>query len=303
MKWRVLLCGVFKRLLACAKMKFVVTKDQAKQRLDVVVTEEIGKISRAFIGRLINDGKITVNGQTVKNGYKLRKNDLIEINYDLTEEKREEIELPVIYEDDDVIVLNKPEGILSHSKGAFNPEGTVASFIVPKLTYTGDRAGIVHRLDRATSGVIICAKTPEATEWLQKQFSQRKVKKTYLAVISGAPEIKKALIEVPIERNPHDPKSFRPGNAGKPALTEYEVAKEGSQYSLLTLKPTTGRTHQLRVHLKFIGFPIVGDPVYGGEDHERMLLHAEKLEITLPNGHRKVFKAPVPQQFHDILEV
>ncbi|MEO5627617.1 MAG: RluA family pseudouridine synthase [Candidatus Saccharimonadales bacterium] len=284
-------------------MKLVAPAEANNVRLDHYLSTQITNVSRSFLQQLIDKGTITVNGQTQKTGYKLRPDDKINADYDFSEIKQLQIDLPILYEDDDCLVINKPTGVLSHSKGAFNPEGTVASFIVPRLTYQGDRAGIVHRLDRATSGVIICAKTPEAMSWLQKQFSQRKVKKTYLAVVKGSPDVKKAIIEVPIERSPSDPKTFRPGNSGKPAITEYEVTDEGPTYSLLTLKPTTGRTHQLRVHLKFIGFPIVGDTIYGGEDSERLLLHAEKLEITLPNRERATFEATLPSQFRDILKV
>jgi 23S rRNA pseudouridine1911/1915/1917 synthase len=201
------------------------------------------------------------------------------------------------------LVINKPAGVLTHSKGAFNPEGTVASFAAPKTKgMEGDRAGIVHRLDRATSGVIIVAKDPTTMSLLQKQFSQRKVKKTYFAVVNGIPEIVKALIEVPIERNPKDPKTFRPGTTGKQALTEYEVIEQALARSLLVLRPATGRTHQLRVHLKYIGHPIIGDTIYDGEPADRMYLHAGKLEITLPGGQRKVFEAPLPDGFHAILK-
>lgn len=283
--------------------QFIISGDDAKQRLDQFLSSKFTNVSRSFLQQLIDKETITVNGLKQKSGYKLRANDVVDVDYDFTELKQLEIDLPILYEDDDCLVINKPTGVLSHSKGAFNPEGTVASFIKPKLTYEGDRAGIVHRLDRATSGVIICAKTPEAMEWLQKQFSQRKVKKTYVAIIKGVPEVKQAVLEVPIERNPKDPKTFRPGKSGKPAITEYEVTEQGPTYSLLTLKPTTGRTHQLRVHLKFLGFPIVGDPIYDGEPNERLLLHAHKLEITLPNRERKVFEATLPPEFHAILSV
>lgn len=283
-------------------MKLIVPAEAHNTRLDHYLSTQVTNVSRSFLQQLIDKGTITVNGETKKTGYKLRDGDTIEVDYDFSEMKQLEIDLPILYEDDDCLVINKPTGVLSHSKGAFNPEGTVASFIVPKLTYEGDKAGIVHRLDRATSGVIICAKTPEAMSHLQKQFSQRKVKKTYQAVIKGAPDVKKAVIEVPIERNPSDPKTFRPGNSGKPAITEYEVAEEGQSYSRVILKPTTGRTHQLRVHLKFIGFPIVGDTIYGGEDSERLMLHAEKLEITLPNRQRTTFIAPLPESFRAIIK-
>ncbi len=284
-------------------MKVKINEEEVGQRLDHVLTKRNPNLTRSFLQNLIDQGKITVNKQMQKTGYKLKPGDVIEINYNLEKPTQEVIDLPVLYEDDDCVVINKPQGVLTHSKGAFNPEGTVDSFIRPKTRDMDEqRGGIVHRLDRATSGVIIAAKTPEALSWLQKQFSQRKVKKTYYAVIQGAPEHNKAIIEIPIERNPRDPKTFRTGNSGKPATTQYEVVASGQGYSLLKLQPTTGRTHQLRVHLKHLGHPIVGDPIYDGEPHKRMLLHAEKLEITLPNRERQVFEAPLPPEFRAILE-
>lgn len=279
------------------------TTEDVRRRLDAYLSEHIPQVSRSFLQNLIDKGTIKVNGTMQKTGYKLRANDTIEVDYDFTVLEQEKIDLPILYEDDDCIVINKPLGVLSHSKGAFNPEGTVGSFIRPKLKdLDGDRAGIVHRLDRATSGVIIAAKDATAVSWLQKQFSQRKVKKTYYAVIKGAPKLKKAVIEVAIERNPRDPKTFRPGSRGKPATTEYEVVEEGPTYSLIKLMPKTGRTHQLRVHLKYLGHPIVGDTIYDGEAAERLFLHAEQLEITLPNRERKTFEAPLPSEFRAIIK-
>lgn len=161
----------------------------------------------------------------------------------------------------------------------------------------GNRAGIVHRLDRATSGVMIVAKTPAALSWLQKQFSQRKAKKTYLAIVAGTMREQEAVIDMPIERNPKAPATFRVGANGKHALTHYRVLQTGNSYSLLELKPETGRTHQLRVHLQQLGHPIVGDTLYGGKTAERLFLHAHQLEITLPNRERKTFASPMPDIF------
>ncbi len=284
-------------------MKLVVPESAVKHRLDVFVTEEIGSVSRAFIGKLCDDGKILVNGSSVKNGYKLKVRDIIAIDYDFERlQQIPTIELPILYEDEDCIVLNKPEGVLTHSKGAFNPEGTVATFIAPRITgMDGDRAGIVHRLDRLTSGVLIAAKNRAALAWLQKQFSVRKVKKTYFAVVSGTLEQKEAIIDMPIERNPKNPKTFRVGSMGKPAVTKYKVAAEDHNKTLVQLTPETGRTHQLRVHLAQLGHPIVGDPFYGEVAADRMYLHAESLEITLPSRQRKTFVAPLPDSFRAIL--
>jgi 23S rRNA pseudouridine1911/1915/1917 synthase len=284
-------------------MDYTIRPEDKGKRLDIFITETIGSVSRAFIGRLCDQGKILVNGEKQKNGYKLRATDKISVDYDFdTVREVPEIDLPVIYEDKDCLVVNKPIGVLTHSKGAFNPEGTVATFITDKISgMEGDRAGIVHRLDRATSGVIICAKTPESLSALQTQFSQRKAKKTYYAIIEGMLNPDKAVIEVPIERNPRDPKTFRAGSMGKPAVTSYEVIKSNEHYSLVKLMPQTGRTHQLRVHLRYVGHPIVGDPIYGGKSAKRMYLHAESLEITTPSRQRKIFVAPLPDDFRAIM--
>jgi 23S rRNA pseudouridine1911/1915/1917 synthase len=270
------------------------------QRLDQKVIELFPDLPRKYAVTLIETGKVTVNGKVVeKAGYKLRGANDVVVDYDPKQlDEIADIDLEILYEDADCLVLHKPLGVLTHSKGAFNPEATVASFIRKRIKdFPGERAGIVHRLDRATSGVIICAKTPEALSFLQKQFSQRKVKKTYAAVVTGHMTETHAIIDMPIERNPKKPQTFRVGSNGKPSVTEYIVAKSGERYDLLTLKPQTGRTHQLRVHLHHLGHPIVGDTLYEGEVADRLYLHAEELEITLPNRERKTFHVPIPDSF------
>jgi len=302
------------------------------QRLDQKVIEIIPELSRGFASRLIDDGKVIVNGKVqTKAGYKLREGDEVMVDYDIKQLAQiPDIDLDVLYEDDDCVVIYKPVGVLSHSKGAFNPEGTVATWLRSHMTkdshvpgegkeqpeqkshflpgamrktvglspLQGERGGIVHRLDRATSGVMICAKTPEALSWLQKQFATRNVKKTYAAVITGKLEPEEAVIDMPIERNPKAPATFRVGVQGKYAKTAYRTVASNDKYSLLELKPETGRTHQLRVHLSHQHHPIVGDTLYNGEPAERLYLHAESLEITIVAGHeRKVFTAPIPPEF------
>lgn len=273
------------------------------ERLDQYVVRQYPIFSRSFAVRLIEEGQVVVNGEAqLKAGYKLRPADKIQIAYDEAAQALiPEIELEVLYEDDDCVVVNKPVGLLTHSKGSFNPEATVSTWLRSRMkAMSGERAGIVHRLDRATSGVMIGAKTPEALGWLQKQFSQRKTKKTYAAVVNGVMTEPEAVIDMPIERNPKKPQTFRVGNNGKSALTAYKVLKAGAKYSLLELKPTTGRTHQLRVHLEQLGHPIVGDTLYGGEVADRLYLHANSLEITLPNRERKTFTVPVPPGFEEL---
>jgi 23S rRNA pseudouridine1911/1915/1917 synthase len=286
-------------------MQFTVQGEDIGKRMDVFVTEKVSRVSRAFITKLVEQGKILANSSKVKGGHKLKLGDNITVDYDFgdLDQAPDDINMPILYEDDACLVINKPVGVLTHSKGAYNPEATVATFIASRVEHmSGDRAGIVHRLDRATSGVIICAKNSEALSWLQKQFSQRKTKKTYYAVVAGQPSPTEAIIDMPIERNPKDPKTFRTGSNGKPALTHYQVIESNSTYSLLKLQPTTGRTHQLRVHLKQLGHPIAGDVLYGGEPADRLYLHAEQLELTLPSRQRMTFTAPLPADFRTMLK-
>lgn len=272
------------------------------ERLDQYVIRYHSELSRASAVRLIETGKVIVNDKpATKAGYKVRAADTIEINYEADEHPPiPEIELPVIYEDKSCVVINKPAGLLSHSKGAFNPEASVATWLRSRLKdMDGERAGIVHRLDRATSGVMICAKTPDALTWLQKQFSTRNVKKTYVAVVSGVFKQEQAIIDMPIERNPKKPQVFRVGSNGKSATTAYKVIKTDGVRTLVELQPTTGRTHQLRVHLEELGHPILGDTFYGGKEADRLFLHAKSLELTTPNKQRQTFEVPVPPSFEE----
>ncbi len=277
------------------------------QRLDQKVVELKPSLSRAFAARLIADGKVLVNGDIeTKPGYKLKADDVVDVDYDEAELAQiPDIDLPIIYEDDDCVVINKPVGVLTHSKGAFNPEATVATWLrrhINSSLLQGERAGIVHRLDRATSGVMICAKTPEALSWLQKQFSQRRTKKTYNTIVEGSLKQEEAMIDMPIGRNPKAPATFRVDANGKSAQTQYKVLRKTASKSLVELKPITGRTHQLRVHLKHLGHPIVGDALYGGKPADRLYLHATQLELTLPSRERKVFDAPLPTTFTEEME-
>ena len=270
-------------------------------RLDIYVHELLPGLSRASVQKLIEQGRVKVNDKVeTKAGFNVRDGSNVSLDYDESAQVIPKIKLPVIYEDNDCVVINKPVGLLTHSKGAFSPEATVATWLQSKaVAMEGDRAGIVHRLDRATSGVMIVAKTPDALKYLQKQFSQRKTKKTYVAVVKGAFKQPEAVIDMPIERNPKKPQTFRVGSNGKPAQTAYEVVLSDGEYSLVELKPVTGRTHQLRVHLHHIGHPILGDTLYGGQPAERLFLHAKNLEITLPSRERKTFEAPVPPEFKE----
>lgn len=292
-------------------IRSVIAEENTGSRLDSFVVSRLPLLSRASVQKLINNEQVLVNKKPAKMGYKLRLDDVVVVKYDqLEREQIPDIALPILYEDEDCLVIDKPVGVLSHSKGAFNPEATVATFLqqmVPKLKTQVDagREGIVHRLDRATSGVMITAKTTEAHQWLQKQFAERKVQKMYVAIVAGQPEPEAAIIDMPIERNPKKPQTFRAGSNGKLAQTAYKVmhvtGRQPSAFSLVELKPHTGRTHQLRVHLKQIGYPIIGDTLYGGQRAERLYLHALSLEITLPDHSRQTFTAPLPEAFNSFM--
>ena len=282
----------------------------SKTRLDVYLTEKHPEFSRATIQKYIKNGFVKINGVIAKKPKDaVDKTDFIEI--EIPEKKAEKIDFPIIFEDENVIVINKPRGILTHSKGALNDEFTVADFFeIRGSTFAKgtNRVGIVHRLDRETSGVIIGAKNDEAAKKLQKQFSERTTKKNYVAIVKGVLNPKKALIDLPIARNGSAPSTFMVHAKGKPAQTKYEVLSENKQFSLVKLTPKTGRTHQLRVHLNYLNHPILGDKVYDktitkAEAENRMFLHAQSLEITIPpkNGEkdsqRMVFEAEIPEGF------
>lgn len=341
--------------------EFEVGQNGVGQRADKFVAAQYPQFTRSALEALFDQKLVLVNDKVAKASQKVKDGDKIAVDESLLKLEPPKIDLPVIYEDKDVIVIDKPAGVLTHSKGALNLEGTVASFIKDRVLarvpredakqgdeeqrtkpykkygagaadsstkisassigrvggsagkqadaawWSGNRAGIVHRLDRATSGVIITAKNAESLVKLQKQFSKRKAKKQYIAVVEGNLEPSEAIVDAPIGRNPTRPQTFRATSSGKPAVTEYHVIKslkKGSKsYSLVDLRPQTGRTHQLRVHMAYIGHPIVGDYVYGHEAREGLLLHARSLKITLPSSERRIFEAELPDNIRGFADV
>ena len=274
-----------------------------KVRLDIYLSTKFDTtISRSLWQKYIKAGYVSVNNK-VATTPKFEVDETDEIALNLPEKEQTDVDLPILYEDDDVIVVNKPSGLLTHAKGGLSDEPTVAEIIRPKTSFATDtdRPGIVHRLDRDTSGLLIIAKNPESAAHLQRQFAERTAKKTYIAITDGKPKLNAAKIDLPIGRNPSAPSTFRIDPNGKPAQTTYHVLAENDTQSLVKLKPTTGRTHQLRVHLAHLNAPILGDRVYGKSSDYRMMLHAQKLEITLPSGERKVFEAAIPDEFRRVL--
>lgn len=270
----------------------VLAEDEApeeKVRLDILMKEVYKSYNRSTLQKFIESGFVTVDGKLVlKPNAKFPRG----VKFDLKVPevvKNTDLKPEIIYEDENVLVVNKPAGLLSEFKGEYCPEATLADYGL-----------IVHRLDRDTSGVIILAKNEEVQSFLRRQFQERKTHKTYFAVISGRPKLDEARIDLPMMRDLKRPTTFRVDPNGKPAETFYRVLKTDGVHSLVELKPTTGRTHQLRVHMKYLGHPILGDPVYGEEKADRLYLHAGALEITLPGGMRKVFEVPMPESFNDV---
>lgn len=275
-------------------------------RLDIYVAQFWPEYSRSTWQKYIGLGYVQVNGVVETSAKRqLDEDDEITVHLPVKTDHGDKM-LPLIYEDDNVIVINKPAGVLTHSKGALNDEFTVADFIAPKIDFPDvtNRSGIVHRLDRDTSGVIICAKNPATLGILQKQFQDRKTKKTYLAIIYGKPKLVHGTLDLPIGRNPKKPSQHRVDANGKSAQTDFKVLASNQKYSVVELKPRTGRTHQLRVHMAHIGTPIVGDTFYGGPKSPlgRLCLHAKELEITIPVSRREVFEAKLPSEFEKLLE-
>lgn len=260
-----------------------------KFRLDHLLVQQHPEYNRSSLQTFIKSGFVTVDGAIItKPNSKFEASTKIALNVPPAEKLPPRP--PVIYEDEHVLVIDKPAGLLSMAKGEYCPEPTLENYGL-----------LVHRLDRDTSGVVILAKDPDTQKMLRKQFQDRKTHKTYYAVIEGHPKLPEAMIDLPIARNLKRPTTFQVDQNGKPSQTYYKVIQQNDKYSLVELKPTTGRTHQLRVHLKYLGTPIVGDVVYGNPDR-RLFLHAKDLEITIPGktgGERKVFTADLPPEFKE----
>lgn len=278
-----------------------VTEALRGKRTDKLLAEQLPQFPRAALAKLFDKELVWLNDKLTKPGVKVREGDFLKADLSPLDIKIEDIDLPIIYEDDNVLVVDKPSGVISHARGRYFDEPSVASFVRQITGQKGERSGIVHRLDRATSGVMITAKNQETLSLLQKQFSQRNVKKTYMAIIEGSMPTEEGVIDMPIGRNPKVPATFHVTEEGKHALTRYKTIAKHNGLTLLELSPETGRTHQLRVHLHELKHPILGDALYKGKEASRLMLHAVSLEITIPDGERAVFTAPLPPEFQELV--
>lgn len=288
--------------------------EQPGERLDKYLADALPDLSRNEVQKLIKDSAVTVNDKTERASYRLQAGDVIELA--LPEEEALEVEaegipLDILYQDDALAVLNKPAGMVVHPAYG-NHSGTLVNALLhyfPSARGVGPegRSGIVHRLDKDTSGAIVIAKTQDALVDLQRQFKERTVHKRYIALVEGVPAQHTGLIDAPIGRDPKQRKRMTVIKDGRASQTRYDVTEVFERNALLDLDLLTGRTHQIRVHLKWMGHPLVGDVIYGYRKQrisiKRLFLHAAELHIDSPaTSERLEVTAPMPTSLEAILE-
>lgn len=294
--------------------EFIVKDDEVGKRIDSYLSNKDDEISRVAVQRLIKNDKILVNGKSTKASYKVQKNDSIKVEEEKPKEislKPQDIPVEIIYEDKDIIVVNKPKGMVVHPANG-NPDGTLVNSLMSickdSLSGIGGeiRPGIVHRLDKDTSGVIVVAKNDKAHINLSEQIKNHEVEKTYIALVKGVVKANEATIDMPIGRSTKDRKKMAVTKTGKNAITHFKVIKRFHNYTLLEVKIETGRTHQIRVHLSQIGYPIVGDTTYSNGKNEWEIkgqcLHAKSLKFKHPITGKEMFlEAKMPEYFEEVI--
>ena len=295
--------------------EYIVSQEEKGKRLDAYIPSVDLDITRTSAQRLIEDGNILVNGKNAKVSYKIQENDKISVEIPEPKQielKAQNIPIEIIYEDSDIIVVNKPKGMVVHPANG-NPDGTLVNAIMAIckdcLSGIGGeiRPGIVHRIDKDTSGLLIVAKNDNAHVKMSEQIKNHEVKKTYIALVRGVFKENEATIDMPIGRSTSDRKKMAVNKNGKNAITHIKVLKRFDKYTLLQVNIETGRTHQIRVHLSHIGYPIVGDYTYSNGKNEfdviGQCLHAQKLEFKHPITQKDMcLEAELPQYFKDILD-
>ena len=295
--------------------EYIVKQEDIGRRLDSYISSINNEITRTAAQRLIDEGHILVNGKKQKVAYKVNVNDIIkieEVEAKTIELKAQEIPIDIIYEDKDIIVINKPKGMVVHPANG-NPDGTLVNAIMAickdSLSGIGGeiRPGIVHRLDKDTSGLLIVAKNDMAHVKMSEQIKNHEVKKTYIALVRGIVKENEATIDMPIGRSNSDRKKMAVTKNGKNAVTHIKVLKRYDKYTLLEINIETGRTHQIRVHLAHIGYPVIGDYIYSNGKNEfgivGQCLHAKSLEFKHPiTGRDMKLEAPLPEYFEKVLQ-
>ena len=297
-------------------MSFRVEEDEKGARLDSYIAKQEGIVSRAFASKLIESGEVKVNAKVeVKTSFKVRENDIVEVcvpdlkPYEL---KPEDMDIDVLYEDSDLLVVNKSRGMVVHPAPG-SESGTLVNALLARcndLSGIGgvQRPGIVHRLDKDTTGAMLVAKNDEAHQKLSKDIARRDVVREYLAIVRGNVAEDDSVIDMPIGRSTSDRKKQAVNLNGRSALTRLHVLERFGDYTLVKLRLQTGRTHQIRVHMSYIGRPVAGDPTYGGKSGELGLeaqaLHSWRIEFTHPKTlERMSFEAGPPEDFKRALEL
>ncbi|MBE6067878.1 MAG: RluA family pseudouridine synthase [Clostridium lundense] len=295
--------------------KFLITEENKSKRLDTFLTENFDGKSRSFIQGLIEKEEVLVNSNIKKSNYKLRIGDEVEVNIpDPTHVniEPEDIPIDIIYEDSDVIVVNKPQGMVVHPAPG-NYEGTLVNAL---LNHCSDlsgingvaRPGIVHRIDKDTSGILVVAKNDNAHNKLSEQFKEHSITRVYLALVEGIIKEDEGTIDAPLARHPKERIKIAIVPSGRRAVTHYKVIKRFKEHTLVQCKLETGRTHQIRVHMCHIGHPLVGDPVYGYKKQkfnlEGQMLYAQKLGFIHPKTNEYIeFQCDIPSYFKNVLEI
>ena len=293
----------------------ICVNEEDGERLDFYLANELNEISRTYIQKLIKDKLVTVNEKLQKSKYLVQEGDLIKVNIPKPVELKivaEDLPIDIIYEDEDIIIVNKDQGMVVHPAPG-NYSGTLVNALLFQIKNLSSingiiRPGIIHRLDKDTSGIIMVAKNDEAHRFLSDQLKNRNVKREYIALVHGTLNIKENTINEPIGRDPKDRKKMTVINTNsKEAITHYKVIQEFKNYSLVSANLETGRTHQIRVHFAYIKHPIVGDLIYSRKTNkfncDKQLLHAIKLGIIHPRTKEYMeFKTDIPERFQNIIE-
>ncbi len=296
-----------------SKLIIDVSDEETGERIDSFLSGKT-EFTRTRIQQLIKDKNITVNGKATKSSYKIEENDEIVIEVpeaETTEIKPENIKIDIVYEDSDIAVINKQAGLVVHpAHGHYS--GTLVNAILYHIKdlsgINGEiRPGIVHRLDKDTSGLIVIAKNDKVHTTLTEMFQEKKIRKTYLAILKGKLNKSEGKIVTQIGRDKNDRKKMTVIDditKGKNAITNYKVVSQNNLFTLVKVNIETGRTHQIRVHMRHLGYPILGDSVYGRKDNEkRQMLHAYKLEFLHPvTGHQMEFTGEIPEDFQKALK-
>lgn len=296
-------------------MKYIVTFKENGQRLDKAVAMLNSELSRSFITKLIDEGKITINGKVEKPSFKVKENDeinieeIVDVKSDI---KEEDIPLDVVYEDDDILIINKPQGMVVHPAN-----GHYSGTLVNALMFMEDslssingvvRPGIVHRIDKDTSGLLCVAKNDNAHHFLAEQLKDHTMAREYVALVRGIIKENSGTIEMPIGRDKKDRQKMAVVKEGKPAVTHFQVLERFRDHTLVKCQLVSGRTHQIRVHMSAIGHPVEGDPLYAGKNYDKIykngqLLVAFKLKLIHPTTKKEmVFNIDLPDYFQKVLE-